>query len=104
MEYVHYLEMLLLTRTHMLPHTYSIVPKMGLAKLMVGFAVQPIQKSEAVMNRPPIIAGSNLYSISTMPSGLFFARRWCVILSSEIDVAAARIEPTIAAMNASPAC
>lgn len=88
----------------MLPHTYSIVPKIGLAKLIVGFAVQPTQKSEAVMNKPPIIAGSNLYSTSTIPSGLFFERRRYVILSSKIDIAAARIEPTIAAMNASPAC
>lgn len=92
------------TRTDKLPQTYSRVPRTGLAHRIFGLAVQPIQNRDATMPNPPIMAGYNLYSMSSTPvgfsvSGLGRARR-----SMKMEVAAARWEPAMAAMKARPIC
>src|SRR4051794_39330908 len=91
-----------LTRTDKLPQTYKAVPIMGLSELTLGLAVYPIQKSEAVIPAPPIIAGYSLCSTATLCSWLLCRSLGKEILSMSIVVKAARRAPAIAALKATP--
>lgn len=90
-------------RIDMLDQTYTPVPKIGTRKWVVGFALNPIQKSDATRPRAPNMPGTSRCSIGAMFAMLVQPCRRLVIPSIKLDVNVEAIAPTTAAIKARPA-